>query len=337
MAESTLGAAVAETAAGVRVTNWLEDVVSHPALVVEPASVEEIVEIVKDTARYPSPVRAHGSAHSTTYCVEADGGTVISMLRMNRILRIGEDSFTAEAGALYIDVGEELRRRGLEHFVNTEFGSLTIGSAACAGTKDGALPGEYGQVSSYCVGMKLVSPAGEIVEIGEDDPELLQAARSSYGLLGIVVEATFRVRPVQLLAVRHRAFTLERLERDLAALVESGHGLMAFFYPSLDLVTVELSRNVGEASSGPAPRDRVWRLRNFVWQVAFPRAAYLIGKYGGSRRRKAFLNDRFTALTQRLLVLAIRSKATTAYAQMIRYPDKAAPNARFTFTFWASI
>ena len=68
---------------------------------------------------------------------------------MNRILQIGDDTLTVEAGATHIDMARGTRRQGLQFYVNTEIGSLTAGSAACAGTKDASFPGEYGQVGSY--------------------------------------------------------------------------------------------------------------------------------------------------------------------------------------------
>ena len=56
------------------ITNWFGDVVSHPQVVVEANSTEQIIAILRDPAKYPSPVRAVGSNHSTPPCGVADGG-----------------------------------------------------------------------------------------------------------------------------------------------------------------------------------------------------------------------------------------------------------------------
>jgi FAD/FMN-containing dehydrogenase len=61
---------------------------------------------------------------------------------MNRILEVTNDTVTVEAGAIYIDIAQELEKRQLQFHVNTEIGSLSAGSAACAGTKDASMPGE---------------------------------------------------------------------------------------------------------------------------------------------------------------------------------------------------
>ena len=96
---------------------------------------------------FPSAcLRAVGSNHSTTPCGVAEGGTVVDMRKMNRIIEIRPDSVTTQAGVLYIDVDQELQKHNLQFYVNVELGNLTMGSAACGGTKDASMPGEFGQV-----------------------------------------------------------------------------------------------------------------------------------------------------------------------------------------------
>ena len=73
----------------ITVTNWFGNIVSHPQVVVDANSVDDIVRVFKDPAQYPSPVRAVGSNHSTSPCGAADGGTLIRM-KMNRILNMDQ-------------------------------------------------------------------------------------------------------------------------------------------------------------------------------------------------------------------------------------------------------
>src|ERR1700682_1529458 len=193
----------------VEVQNWFGSITSSPQVVVDVQRVDEIVAIVKDRERYPSPARAVGSNHSTTPCGTAQDGTLIVMRKMDRIIEIRGDTVTAQAGALYIDVNQELQKHNLQFFVNVELGNLSIGSAATGGTKDASMPGEVGQVGSYAISIKMVTPAGELVEVDEDDGELLQVTRSSYGLFGIVYEVTFRVRPIEAMRVHHEVFSLD--------------------------------------------------------------------------------------------------------------------------------
>jgi FAD/FMN-containing dehydrogenase len=102
------------------VNNWFGNLTSFPQVVVEPRNVQDLIMIMKDTTAYPSPIRAVGANHSTTACAVADDGTLVVMHQMNRILSIGPDTVTAEAGALYIDVAKVLQRHSLQFFVNTK-------------------------------------------------------------------------------------------------------------------------------------------------------------------------------------------------------------------------
>ena len=176
--------------ANLKVKNWFGDIETHPKVVIQAESVNEVVAILKNPEMYPSPVRAIGSNHSTARCGVAEDGTLIKM-KMNRVLKISENTVTVEAGALYIDVAEELEKHGLQFFVNTEIGNLSIGSAACAGTKNASMPDEkgsyeWGQVGSYVTSVKMVLPSGEVLLVDENQADLLESIRSSYGTLGII-------------------------------------------------------------------------------------------------------------------------------------------------------
>ena len=52
---------------------------------------------------------------------------MIAMRGMNQILTITDDSVTVQAGAILIDVAQALRERGLQFYVNTEIGNLSMG------------------------------------------------------------------------------------------------------------------------------------------------------------------------------------------------------------------
>jgi FAD/FMN-containing dehydrogenase len=62
-------------------------------------SVEELQTILRDTNRFPGPVRAMGSYHSLTPSASS-GGTMIDMSGLNRLLSIDSKhrTVTAQAG-----------------------------------------------------------------------------------------------------------------------------------------------------------------------------------------------------------------------------------------------
>ena len=314
------------------VSNWFGDLVSHPQVVVEAHSVDDIVAVLKDPDRYPSPVRAVGSYHSCSPCGSADGGTIIKMANMNHILNIGPDTVTVEAGAIYIDIAKALEEKQLQFYVNTEIGNLSAGSAACAGTKDASMPGEFGQVGSYVTNIKMVLANGQLLEVTEDEPDLMQKVRSSYGTFGIVYEVTFRVRPILPMAVRHETFSLADFVAKLPAMEDEGESLMFYIFPFDGLITVEF-RHYNPGASGD-PDRALWPLRNYLWATAGPAVcAQAVNDISDPDIRWGVI-DGFNALWRLKLTALLHNDYTIATDQIIRYPAVAGAS-RYTFSLWA--
>uniref|UniRef100_Q02BX1 FAD linked oxidase domain protein n=1 Tax=Solibacter usitatus (strain Ellin6076) TaxID=234267 RepID=Q02BX1_SOLUE len=314
------------------ITNWFGDLISHPRVVVDATSVDDIVKVLKDSAKYPSPVRAVGSNHSTSACGVAEGGTLIRMSGMNRILEIGPDTVTVQAGAIALDVARELEKHGLQFYVNTEIGSLSVGSASCAGTKDASMPGEFGQVGSYIERVKMVLPSGELLEVTIDQPELIQQVRSSYGTFGIIYEATYAVRPIVPMAVRHETFTLKDFLERLPELKISGESLMYYMFPFEDLITVEF-RHYNPTATGD-PNRYSWPLRNYMWAKAGPLFSAQVEANIADREIRYKVIDGFCAMWRFKLENLVRSDNTVAMDQIIEYP-KVSDGSRYTFSLWA--
>jgi len=314
------------------VTNWFGDLVTHPQVVVEAKSVDDIIAVLKDPVKFPSPVRAIGSYHSTAPCGTADGGTIIRTSGMNRILSIATDTVTVEAGALYVDIAKALEEKKLQFFVNTEIGNLSAGSAACAGTKDASMPGEFGQVCSYITSFKMVLPSGDLMEVTESQPDLIQKVRSSYGTFGIVYEVTFRVRPIIPLAVRHETFTLAEFTAKLPELEASGESLMFYIFPFDGLITVEF-RHYNPGATG-IPDRALWPLRNYLWATAGPAVCSQASRDIEDATIRNGVIDGFNAIWRLKLTILLHSENTVAGDQLIRYPSVAGAS-RYTFSLWA--
>lgn len=315
------------------VKNWFGGITSSPHTVIEVTSVDQIIDIVKDTERYPAPVRAIGSNHSTTPCGTADDGTLVVTRRMDKIVSFGPDTVTVQAGALYIDVNQELVTRGLQFYVNVELGNLTIGSACCGGTKDASMPGEFGQIASYAVAIKMVLPSGELLMVDESDPELLEVTRSSYGLFGIVYEATFRVRELAALEVHHEKFSLDEFASKLPELRTRNESMMLYINPFKDTITVEF-RRYDEQASNRRLSEWQWKLRNQVWSHFAPLWGHHVSRLVSWRWLGSALIDFYNGLIVLALTHVIRGKATLPIAQQIRYPEVSG-NDRYLFSIWA--
>jgi hypothetical protein len=314
------------------VTNWFGNIVSHPQVVVEANSTEQIIAILKDPVKYPSPVRAVGSNHSTAPCGIAEGGTLIKMANMNKIVSITDQAVTAQAGAIYIDIAHELENHQLQFYVNTEIGSLSVGSAACAGTKDASFFGEYGQVGSYITEVEMVLPSGDILEVDESQPELLQQVRSSYGMFGIVTAATFRIRPILPMAVHHETFHIAEFVQKLPQLWARNESMMYYIFPFEDLITVEF-RKYNPGASG-SPNRIIWPLRNYMWATAGPKFCDQVENDIADKTIRYGVINQFCALWRFKLENIVSSDNTIATDQIIRYP-KVSDDSRYTFSLWA--
>jgi FAD/FMN-containing dehydrogenase len=313
------------------VTNWFGDIVSDPAVIVDANSVGDIVTVLKDPTKYPSPVRAVGSNHSTTPCGVADGGTLIRM-KMNQILNIGADSLTVQAGAKLIDMAQALEKQKLQFYVNTEIGSLTAGSASCAGTKDASFPGEYGQVGSYVTGVKMVLPSGDLLEVDESQPELLQKVRASYGTFGIVYEVTFRIRPLLPMKVYHETYSLEDFVSKLEALKARNESMMFYIFPFAGKITIEF-RSYNPGAQGP-PNRIVWALRNYMWGTAGPKLGHDVEQNISDPTIRYGVIDGFNAMWRFKLENLICSDNTLPPDEIIDYPP-VSNDSRYTFSFFS--
>ena len=314
------------------VTNWFGDIVSHPAAIVDANSVDDIVRVLKDPVAYPSPVRAVGSNHSTAPCGVADGGTLIRM-KMNRILNIGADTLTVEAGTRHIDLAKALEAKGLQFYVNTEIGNLSAGSAALAGTKDASFPGEYGQVGSYITGVKLVLPNGDLVEVTEDaNPQLMQILRSSYGLLGIAYEVTYKIKPLTPMHVHHTSYNLQDFLAALPDLKALGYSMMFYMFPFVDKITVEF-RKYNPGATGE-PNHFAWQSRNETWGTVGPKLGYHIEQSCSIPSIRYAMIDALNAAWRSQLENIVCADYTVPPDQIIDYP-LVSNDSRYTFSLFA--
>ena len=314
------------------VTNWFGNIVSHPSVIVDANSVDDIVAVMKDPVKYPSPVRAVGSNHSTAPCGVADGGTLIRM-KMNQILSIGQNSLTVQADAVHLDMAKALEAKNLQFYVNTEIGSLSAGSAACAGTKDASFPGEYGQVGSYITGVKMVLPSGDLLEVTESaQPDLMRKVRCSYGLFGIIYEVTYAIRPLTPMHVHHTTYSLEDFIAALPDLKALDYSMMYYIFPFDNKITVEF-RKYNPGATGE-PNHAAWALRNHIWGTSGPKFGHDTEQNVSVPSIRYGIIDAFNAAWRLQLEAIVSSDYTIPPDQIIQYPP-VSNDSRYTFSLFA--
>lgn len=250
------------------ITNWNSTATCTPTRVVTPKSVEQLVEIVRDTdvESSPSPLRAVGSLHSLNPCFTTTG-TLVKM-KADAFRHIGpptNGTVTVGAGVTMFELKEALKAHSLQIAVTPEIGNATAGSVACCGTKDASLESGPGQISSTVVGARIVDASGTERAVTAAE---LPAFRSSYGLFGIVHEVTFATVPLQRVAYAAELLDVEGLTFDAA--LDSSHGFLGFLLPYLgDHGQIVVERRTLVPGQVPTLIDDVHRLeRTEIWKRA---------------------------------------------------------------------
>ena len=173
-----------------------------PDAVVFPGSTAEVAGVAQVAAHYGVPLIPRGAG--TGYAAGAaptNGGVVLSLTRMNRILGVERDALRlyAEAGAVTKSIHSAAHRVGL--YYPPDPGSSTTctigGNVACNAAGPHTL--RYGVTADYVAGLTAVLADGSVVHLGEGGDtgrvELQALLIGSEGTLAVITEVLLRLVP----------------------------------------------------------------------------------------------------------------------------------------------
>ena len=180
-----------------------------PDAIARPTGADEVVSIVRECASSRTAITAAGGQTSTTGASITDGGVLMSLRAMDRIVDLDERARTirVEPGAIVSDVKRAAAAAGLLFAPDpTSEESCTIGgSIAC--NASGARTLRYGATRSHVRALTIVLASGETVELRRNPLEKntvgyefvhdpLDWFVGSEGTLGIVVAAELALLPL---------------------------------------------------------------------------------------------------------------------------------------------
>ena len=176
---------------------------SRPMAVVIPETQAEVIETVRLCYQYRVPFVARGSGTSLSGAsTPVPDGIVIAMNRLNRILRIDPAQRLAvvEAGVINLDVTRAAAPHGLYYAPDPSSQPICTIGGNLAFNAGGAHCLKYGVTSNHVLGLKVVLPDGEVVQLGGESVEdsglnLVGLFVGAEGLFGIALEATLRLLP----------------------------------------------------------------------------------------------------------------------------------------------
>ena len=173
----------------------------RPEAVVVAASEDDVVQTVRLCHAEGVPFVARGSGTSLSGgSVPVEGGIVIALNRLDRVLRIDPDARTAvvQPGIINLDVSAAAAPHGLAYAPDPSSQSVCSIGGNLAFNSGGAHCLKHGMTSNHVLGIRAVLPDGEIVELGGDTtepvgPDWVGMFCGSEGLFGVALEVTLRL------------------------------------------------------------------------------------------------------------------------------------------------
>ncbi|MGZ4444416.1 MAG: FAD-linked oxidase C-terminal domain-containing protein [Nocardioidaceae bacterium] len=172
-----------------------------PGLVVIPETAQQLAAIVRLCAehRLPYVARGSGTGLSGGALPRADGVLVVtSRMRAIREVRREDQRAVVEPGVINLDVTRAATPEGYYYAPDPSSQQICSIGGNVAENSGGAHCLKYGFTTNHVVGAQLVTPDGDLVELGGAAPDapgydLLGAVIGSEGTLGVVTSATVRL------------------------------------------------------------------------------------------------------------------------------------------------
>ncbi len=166
-------------------TNWVGNQSFTPAFTAAPRHEDDVPALVKQAAERGVGVRVAGAGHSFTPVVETTGALLdLSGLRGVIATDVENKRATALAGTRVHDFYEPLWKAGLALRNQGDIDTQHIAGAVATATHGSGT--RYTSLSGAVRSLRLVTAAGEVLDIDEKDPDLLHAAQVAVGMLGVV-------------------------------------------------------------------------------------------------------------------------------------------------------
>ena len=170
-------------------------------VVVRPGSVREVAEVVGLANEWRIPVIPYGGGTGVMGGVlPVEGGMVVDVKRLNRILSISPQDMTAtvEAGVVLEDLYDALA----EHGLMPGHDPYSVPIATVAGTIStngvGYRAAAFGPMGEQVVALEVVTPTGQVISTravpkNSTGPDLNRLFIGSEGVFGIITKATVKV------------------------------------------------------------------------------------------------------------------------------------------------
>lgn len=246
-------------------------------LVVVPRSQDEVVRVAAAVARHRVPLTLRGGGTGNYgQCVPLEGGVVMELTRLDRVIEIRDGAGRVEAGARISRLDDAARETGQELLMYpstrqmaTIGGFLAGGSGGIGSLRHGMLrdPGNV----TWCKVMT-VEPEPRVIELHGDE---IQKVQHAYGTNGIVTEMELALTPAT--DWLHAAALFDGYDAALRFAMEAQRqGLDCYLLTTVERRFAPYYEKFGDLF--PADRDAVFAM---VAPGEMPRFDALAGERGG--------------------------------------------------------
>jgi glycolate oxidase len=172
-----------------------------PGAVVLPRNAQEVQAIVRVCARHKIPFVSRGAGTGLSGgALPAAGGVVISLARMNRILKVDIPNrfVVVEPGVINAHVTQRVAGDGYFYAPDPSSQSVCTIGGNVAENSGGAHCLKYGFTVTHTLALEVVLPNGELVTFGSAAPDapgydLAGVFVGSEGTLGVATKVTLRI------------------------------------------------------------------------------------------------------------------------------------------------
>lgn len=218
-----------------------------PEVVVLPADTAQVAAVVRAAKRANVPIVPRGSGTGLAGgAVPAEGGVVVSLARMNRILEVDPRNRTAllEAGVINLDVTKAAASHDLFYAPDPSSQAACSIGGNVANNSGGPHTLAYGVTTNHVLGVEVVLDDGQVVWLGGAVPDtpgydLCGVFVGSEGTVGIVTKALVRLMRTRE-AVQTLLAVFDRMDAATQSVVEiTGRGIIPAALEMMDKVTIE--------------------------------------------------------------------------------------------------
>jgi glycolate oxidase len=218
-----------------------------PEIVVLPGNVEEVSAVVKAAKHANVPIVPRGSGTGLAGgAVPAEGGIILSLARLNRILSIDVENRIAvvEPGVINVDVTKAVAKEGFFYAPDPSSQAACSIGGNVANNSGGPHTLAYGVTTNHILGVEVVLDDGQILWLGGEVPDtpgydLCGVFVGSEGTMGIVTKAIVRLMQTRE-SVRTLLAIFDQMDAATQTVVEiTAAGIIPAALEMMDRTTIE--------------------------------------------------------------------------------------------------